>query len=193
MELFPSRGYYFCRYCGSFHFPETAGDDGVRVLGASREGAACAVCGKPLALALLDEAYPIQYCENCRGVLIARAAFATVVHRRRAWATGQPGPPVPLNRTEYDRKIACPSCKKVMATHPYYGPGNVVIDTCEPCENVWLDFGELKQIVAAPGKDRGSREHVPRDTGSTPAGPGVSGATSAPVEFDVLDLLSRLF
>lgn len=45
-----------------------------------------------------------------------------------------------------------------MATHPYYGPGNVVIDTCEDCNIVWLDFGELSQIVDAPGRDRGERE-----------------------------------
>ena len=48
-----------------------------------------------------------------------------------------------------------------MITHPYFGPGNVVIDSCEHCELVWLDFGELQQIVDAPGKDRGTRQ-VPR-------------------------------
>jgi hypothetical protein len=80
-----------------------------------------------------------------------------------------------------------------MATHPYYGPGNVIIDTCEPCEVVWLDFGELKQIVAAPGKDRGSREHVPRATADTPARTGISGAYTPGRPLDVLDILSRLF
>jgi Zn-finger nucleic acid-binding protein len=39
--------------------------------------------------------------------------------------------------------------------HPYYGPGNVVIDTCSRCDLIWLDFGELKQIADAPGRDRG--------------------------------------
>lgn len=192
MELFAARGYFFCRYCGSFHFPDAAGADGVRVMGQSREGLSCAVCDRPLSSALLDDTHPIQYCQKCRGVLIARSAFASVVHKRRAWATGQPGPPVPLNRSEFNRKMNCPSCKAPMATHPYYGPGNVVIDTCEPCENVWLDFGELKQIVAAPGKDRGTREHVPRDVGNTPAGPGVSGPIE-PLRVDLLDLLSRFF
>jgi Zn-finger nucleic acid-binding protein len=194
MELFASRGYFFCRYCGSFHFPETVGDDGVRVLGASKEELSCSGCRKPLLTALLDEAHPIHYCENCRGVLMRRRDFATVVHARRAWASGQPPPPVLLNQAELGRKMTCPSCQKTMATHPYYGPGNVVIDTCEPCEAVWLDFGELSQIVAAPGKDRGSRGHVSRETSTTVAR--VIGSTDIPDDghpFDVLDLLRRLF
>ena len=44
-----------------------------------------------------------------------------------------------------------------MDVHPYYGPGNVVIDTCSACDMVWLDYGELKQITDAPGQDRGTR------------------------------------
>ena len=53
--------------------------------------------------------------------------------------------------------MSCPRCASQLATHPYYGPGNVVIDTCAQCDVVWLDFGELKQIVDAPGRDRGGR------------------------------------
>jgi Zn-finger nucleic acid-binding protein len=39
---------------------------------------------------------------------------------------------------------------------PHDGPGNVVIDTCRRCDAVWLDSGELTQIVDAPGRDRRS-------------------------------------
>jgi Zn-finger nucleic acid-binding protein len=42
-----------------------------------------------------------------------------------------------------------------MDTHPYYGPGNVVIDNCGRCGLVWLDFGELDRIISAAGRDRG--------------------------------------
>lgn len=42
-----------------------------------------------------------------------------------------------------------------MNTHPYYGPGNVVIDTCSHCEVIWLDRAELGTTTGAPGRDRG--------------------------------------
>ncbi len=43
-----------------------------------------------------------------------------------------------------------------MQTHPYYGPGNIVIDTCGHCNAIWLDHGELGRAVNAPGRDRGA-------------------------------------
>jgi Zn-finger nucleic acid-binding protein len=196
MELFATRGYFFCRYCGSFHFPETTGDDGIRILGPSQKSLGCAACEKPLASAMLDESFNVQYCENCRGVLLPRTAFATVVQKRRAWATGQPSPPVALDRAELERQVSCPSCRSAMATHPYYGPGNVVIDSCATCDLVWLDFGELKQIVAAPGRDRGSREQVLRSVADTRAGARADDADddfSSATRVDLLDLVSRLF
>jgi Zn-finger nucleic acid-binding protein len=30
----------------------------------------------------------------------------------------------------------------------------MVIDTCETCDLVWLDAGELKRAIDAPGPDR---------------------------------------
>lgn len=42
-----------------------------------------------------------------------------------------------------------------MDVHPYYGPGNVVIDSCTACSLIWLDYGELQQMTDAPGRDRG--------------------------------------
>jgi Zn-finger nucleic acid-binding protein len=32
------------------------------------------------------------------------------------------------------------------------------MDRCVSCDVVWLDYGELKRIVDAPGVDRGSRD-----------------------------------
>ena len=54
-----------------------------------------------------------------------------------------------------------PLCTRRFDTYPHYGPGNVVIDSCTHCDMIWLDFGEIRQIVDAPGSDRGSRQ-LPR-------------------------------
>jgi Zn-finger nucleic acid-binding protein len=195
MELSAARGYFFCRYCGSFHFPESVGDDGIRIVGKTGPALSCCVCKAPLEAAVLDGGFAVSYCRNCRGVLMPRPTFATVIARRRAWTTDPPGPPVPLNRKELERRVICPACRTEMATHPYYGPGNVVIDTCGQCELLWVDFGELKQIVAAPGRDRGTREQVLRDEADTVAGRAAPDPDelSDTKSIDVLDLVWRLF
>ncbi len=156
MDLIGRRRYFFCRHCGSFHFPEIV-DEGVRVLQRDGSGDQCGVCKQTLAAAEMDDGHEVQYCERCRGVLLSRAQFAEIVERRRAWASTPPVTPMPLDRRELERSIACPGCREPMARHPYFGPGNVILDTCDRCALVWLDFGELKQIVDTPGQDRGRR------------------------------------
>ena len=155
MDFMATRHYFFCRHCGTFHFPEAV-DEGIRVL--EREPAVvqrCGVCMKPLATAVLDDGFSARYCERCRGVLLPRAHFAEVVQKRRWWARTPPAAPVPLDQRELERSIKCPGCARLMSTHPYYGPGNVVLDSCAQCDLIWLDFRELTQITNAPGQDRG--------------------------------------
>jgi Zn-finger nucleic acid-binding protein len=158
MELLGAGRYFFCRHCGSFHFPDVV-DDGVRVLKPGQNK--CGVCKLPLATAVLDDGFDAEYCERCRGVLLPRAHFAEIVERRRAWAATPPVAPAAIDRRQLERTIQCPGCSGDMVTHPYYGPGNVILDTCDRCDFIWLDYGELTQIVDAPGQDRGRRERPP--------------------------------
>lgn len=175
MELIESRRYFRCRHCGTFHFPEPIDADGIRIVGHPQNALVCPVCGTGMAHALLDGDHPIDFCARCRGILLPRTTFAAVVNTRRAWATSLPAEPVLLNRQELGREIACPACGRRFDTHPHSGPGNVVIDGCTRCDVVWLDFGEIKQIVDAPGRDRGSRD-VPRlDEEYIRQGPGGEG------------------
>ena len=155
MELFDRRRYFFCGHCGTFEFLERADLEGVQVLERAADALPCPLCRAPLARALLDGRHAVQYCEQCRGVLLERAVFATAVAGRRARAAGPGSQPAGLDRKELERRVVCPSCHKMMEVHPYYGPGNVIIDTCAACDLVWLDFGELRQIADAPGLDRG--------------------------------------
>jgi Zn-finger nucleic acid-binding protein len=161
MELVESRRFFKCRHCGSFHFPTTVEADGIRVSGTPANALNCPVCQTPMAHAVVDDEFPVDFCTKCRGLLLPRASFATVTSKRRAWAASPPSAPAPIDRRELGREISCPVCGRRLQTYPHYGPGNVVIDNCTHCDVIWVDFGEMRQIVDAPGKDRGSR-HVAR-------------------------------
>lgn len=55
---------------------------------------------------------------------------------------------------------ACPLCKTPLA--------HALLDNDDP---IWLDFGEMRQIVDAPGKDRGTRHTVSVDNDQVRLGP----------------------
>jgi Zn-finger nucleic acid-binding protein len=158
MLLVRDRDYYFCEYCGAFHFPQPT-EEGVRALQDNLEGLECPVCSQRLAQASLDD-LPALYCRGCRGVLMMQGVFGQLVQQRRAKARGSGKPPRPLNLRELERRLRCPRCKNLMGTHPYLGPGNIVIDNCTSCLLVWLDPGELTAIEGAPGRDRGDSLRV---------------------------------
>ena len=155
MVLYREQDYFHCEHCNSFHFP-AASQDGVRLFGEAPEGSLCPNCRIPLHMATLDDTYRGFQCKNCQGLLLARSSFRLTVETRRAKAVSPPDPPKPLNPQELSRKIDCPTCHQPMITHPYLGPGTIVIDTCDPCNTIWLDYGELSRVINAPGKDRGS-------------------------------------
>jgi len=103
----------------------------------------------------LDDAHRGYQCPQCQGLLLARGAFRTAVETRRAKALTPPKPMTKLNQAELNRRLNCSVCHQTMETHPYMGPGNIVIDTCSTCNLIWLDYGELGRVVDAPGRDRG--------------------------------------
>jgi Zn-finger nucleic acid-binding protein len=193
MQLVQSRRYFQCGHCGTFHFPQPIDADGIRIVGRTAEAPPCPVCTVGMDQAVIDGDHPVTFCGRCRGVLLPRATFATVVNQRRAWATDPPAEPIPMDRRALDRVLVCPLCRVPFTTYPYYGPGNVVIDGCAACDVIWLDFGEMRQIVAAPGRDRGSRQFVPIENDSArPLLPAPSDSTPGdePLKF-LFDLFAR--
>jgi Zn-finger nucleic acid-binding protein len=150
MKPLDDRDYLFCAYCGSFHFPPES-SQGVRVL--DEPGALdCPICHIPLTTASI-QSNRVLYCTQCRGILAKQSVFLALVDYQRARAPGPPDRPRPLNAEDLQREVHCPSCHQLMDTHPYYGPGNVVIDNCAHCGLIWLDYGELGIITNAPGPD----------------------------------------
>ena len=187
MELFERRGYFHCSHCGTFSFIDTPPVDGVRVLTRDRTALPCPLCGLPLAKAMLDDTHAVQHCERCRGLLLERATFADAVARRRARERGSGVPPAPLDPRELRRNVMCPACRQRMDVHPYFGPGNVVIDSCTACNLIWLDHGELRQIGEAPGRDRGQ---LPAQSASAVAAAAPSGETGRLSLLQVFDIIS---
>ena len=161
MELAASGRCLRCPYCRTYYFHQAIEAEGIRIVGHLQDAPACPLCGIKVAHAVIDREYPIDFCTKCRGLLMPRETFAHVTNTRRAWATTPPAEPVPLNRKELKRELLCPKCHRKFETYPHPGPGTVVIDNCTACDLVWLDYGELQQIVDAPGRDRGS-QLVPR-------------------------------
>lgn len=150
LTLAPGKNYHYCQFCGSFHFPESS-DDGIVVLAEEGIERQCPACLDPLVLASIAE-QRVLHCGNCRGVLVGNAAFRQIIDSRILSADGSSGPLRPIDPAEYDRIVNCPECERRMETHPYYGPGSVVIDTCGPCRLIWLDHGELNVVIDAHGR-----------------------------------------
>jgi Zn-finger nucleic acid-binding protein len=147
LRLEDDKDYLVCDFCHSFHFPEPD-DAGVRALGVTVSDE-CPVCQVPLEHAAVD-GLRILYCGRCRGMLIPMPVFVALVGDLRAKAGGGSALAHRINPRDLTRRIRCPHCGQTMDTHPYGGPGNIVIDSCSACRLDWLDYGELQRIVRAP-------------------------------------------
>lgn len=146
------RNYLHCGFCGTSVFPSPLEDSADRIIPLNETTETCCpACDELLHVGAMDGAR-VQYCESCRGILIASDVFGHLVRKRRAEHKGPDDRPVPLNPEELAQIQACPLCGRDMDVHPYHGPGNVVIDSCGPCRTVWLDHGEMAAIERAPGR-----------------------------------------
>jgi len=140
-----------CNYCGTVHVLRPESDSVDRLTWLNEIGERdCPLCHTSLAGALLDR-QKVEACPKCLGILLSRSDFATVVTDRRARFRGADEFPRALDPRALGQEVDCPRCSQKMETHPYYGPGNVAIDSCRDCELVWVDCGELTQIEQAPG------------------------------------------
>jgi Zn-finger nucleic acid-binding protein len=111
----------------------------------------CPACQSGLFEATIENR-SLRYCAKCRGMLVLIFNFLPLVeYMRTVWrSTG--ANIEPRDNADADRKLTCPTCLGTMTGHPYGGPGNVNIDTCERCSVIWLDRNELRRIVLAPDR-----------------------------------------
>lgn len=137
-------------------------------MGENPERIRCPRCQDLLNLITYDDFFQGYQCPKCQGLLFNRTTFREAIDFHRSRIKTPPEPFSAFNPTELDRVTHCPVCQTVMETFQYNGPGNIVIDTCHPCDMIWLDYGELQKVVNAPGRDRG----VPRTKMSDKKGDG---------------------
>ena len=94
----------------------------------------------------------VCYCDECYGFVIDRVSFGELVDKLRAAYDGPDDAPIKIDPAELHMVCQCPACSERMDTFNYYGPGNVILDSCETCKLTWLDQNELVKIIRAPGR-----------------------------------------
>jgi len=146
------KGVFVCDYCGSEFVPPADGD-GVLVLDES--SVPCPVCAGRLFNASL-ESQALKYCSHCHGMLVPMESFAALVDSLRARLDRFAKPILPRNPADSNRHLHCPVCHGEMDGHAYGGGGNINVDSCEHCGLLWLDGGELRRVVTAPGRQPAS-------------------------------------
>jgi Zn-finger nucleic acid-binding protein len=96
------------------------------------------------------ESIPLLSCRECHGMFIAMDDLGPLVSSLRAHRDRPATYLAPRGERDINRALDCPRCGATLDCHAYGGGGNVNVDSCEACESVWLDSGELRKIVAAP-------------------------------------------
>jgi Zn-finger nucleic acid-binding protein len=85
-------------------------------------------------------------------MLIPIDIFVALIQDLRARCDTCPESERPADWKDLKRQVHCPQCGGEMDTHPYGGPGNIIIDNCPRCRVNWLDHSELARIVRAPDR-----------------------------------------
>jgi Zn-finger nucleic acid-binding protein len=148
ISIVPGQQHYECGYCSSLIQLAEISVDRILPSGTAQCGE-CPTCEQPLSTGLIEGRRTL-YCSNCFGVLLRHADFGGIVNERQARRVGvEPAEPRPIDPAAFQRKLNCPSCQKTMEVHPYYGPGNIVVDSCTECGYMWLDHGELTRVEQA--------------------------------------------
>lgn len=151
LEFAPFSDVARCVHCGAVASSRTYDEGADRIAWSEiPSGTMCPRCGEGLADVAVD-GNAAHGCPQCRGMLMSNGAFGSLVRERRAGFRGANFTPQPVDLEQLTDPVSCPSCQRTMEVHPYYGPGNRIIDSCYRCGVVWIDSGELTAIERAPG------------------------------------------
>ena len=103
----------------------------------------CPACRAPL-IAVEYEAIEVDYCVDCKGVWLDAGELELLLGNQRACSEFLAGgDAAPLG----EQRRKCPICRKNMEKHQTRGTEPVVYDRCGGEHGLWLDDGELAQIM----------------------------------------------
>ena len=149
----PGKSHFVCGVCQCFGFPTPLESDPEPIIPSEKQvDFQCVRCHENLTVGTLYNRTDVCFCDGCRGFVIDSQSVGILIEELRAEYKGVDAKPTPTNPDQLEIRSRCPACGDATEAHPYYGPGNCVLDTCRHCHLVWFDHGELDLIVRAPGQ-----------------------------------------
>lgn len=90
----------------------------------------------------------LDWCPQCEGLWFDSGEMELVAAQMRgAGVVTMPWRKAGTN----EKKLKCPECRKTMEKRLVGDLSPVVADVCPRCNGLWLDHGELEQIVSQRG------------------------------------------
>ncbi|MFN4219383.1 MAG: zf-TFIIB domain-containing protein [bacterium] len=90
----------------------------------------------------------IDICENCGGIWFDKSELGQAVKISSEEIQKLTNILENTNQVEKeDVELNCPRCDIPMMKYRYMYTSNIYIDSCEKCEGIWIDKGELIQII----------------------------------------------
>jgi Zn-finger nucleic acid-binding protein len=122
------------------------------------------VCTKRLVTARI-ELRDVLYCAGCLGIGVSMDDFVELIDDLRDDRTRASLLLAPEFATGSKGGLHCPRCQRAMDHHAYGASdgGEVMIDSCDTCCQVWLDHGGLRKLVLTVVPERQQDDEEDQD------------------------------
>ena len=110
-------------------------------------------CPRCKSLLIVVEFHDIEldWCPACEGLWFDSGEMELVTATMRGTAAAL----MPQRKADTpEKRLRCPECNKTMEKRLLGDAQPVVADVCPACGGLWLDRGELEQLVSAGGAAR---------------------------------------
>jgi len=105
----------------------------------------CPVCSAELKR-VLYEGFAVFHCLACHGYLMAERRVESIQRTRRRTIEELKRETLAEAQPDSTAALGCPRCGRKMEKRLIKEPVSLHVDTCRPCEFVWLDGGELARL-----------------------------------------------